>query len=126
MNSARPDSQTTASRISEKATPSRSSCREFLGHAGAVIGGNWAFGSVLAAGLRGFRSSLSAAPSKSPNEKLDIGCIGNANQATFSTNHVAHENIVAICDVDDNCLNEAAKRFNPPQTIPNSIGHLSD
>lgn len=77
--------------------------REFLKRTAAFTG---------VALASGFHSQLSAAPSKSPNEKLNVGCIGTANQASFSINSVApHENIVAICDVDDQYLNEAAKRF---------------
>src|SRR4051812_7299544 len=68
--------------------------REFLGRtavAGAAVGlGVW--------------SSRSLAESKSPNEKLNIAMIGTANQARFSIDNVKQENIVALCDIDDNYL----------------------
>ncbi len=59
----------------------------------------------------GYFSSLPAADSKSPNEKLNIGAIGTANQARFSLGNVGSENLVAICDIDDNYLAQAAKDF---------------
>ncbi len=64
-----------------------------------------------AAASLGVWSELPAAESKSPNEKLNIGCIGTANQANFSISNVAGENIVALCDIDDNFLARAAERF---------------
>ncbi len=51
------------------------------------------------------------AESRSANEKLNIGCIGTANQARFSIGNVKGENIVALCDVDKNYLDRAAKDF---------------
>ena len=47
----------------------------------------------------------------SPNEKLNIGMIGTANQARYDLNNVASENIVALCDVDENLLNAAGEKF---------------
>ena len=44
----------------------------------------------------------------SPNEKLNIAMIGTANQALYDLNNVSHENIVALCDVDEIFLNKAA------------------
>jgi predicted dehydrogenase len=66
-------------------------------------------GSAVAAG--GFFSSRSLAESKSPNEKLNIGCIGTAHQARFSIDNVKSQNIVAACDVDDNYLAKAMADF---------------
>ena len=45
------------------------------------------------------------------NDKLNIGVIGTANRAAANINGVAGQNIVAICDVDENYLNAAAARF---------------
>jgi predicted dehydrogenase len=64
----------------------------------------------LAAGY-GYFGSRAAADSKSPNEKLNIGAVGTANQARFSLGNVGSENLVAICDIDDNYLAQAAKDF---------------
>ncbi len=75
--------------------------REFLGRSAAV-------GAALGAGVW---SSAARAESKSPNEKLNIACIGTANQARFSIGNVSHENIVAVCDIDDHYLGAAVKDF---------------
>jgi predicted dehydrogenase len=49
----------------------------------------------------------------SPNERLNIGMIGVANRAADDLKAVGAENIVALCDIDDNYL--AAARQNFPQ-----------
>ncbi len=57
----------------------------------------------LAAGLTalgGVWSSRSIAQSKSPNEKLNIGCIGIGGQGASDVGNVSSQNIVALCDVD--------------------------
>ncbi len=75
--------------------------RELLGRSlagGAAVG----FG-VWSGALR--------AESKSPNEKLNIAMIGTANQARFSIDNVRQENIVAVCDIDDNYLSAAGADF---------------
>jgi len=59
----------------------------------------------------GVWSQLASAQSKSPNEKLNIACIGTANRAAANVNGVAGENIVALCDVDKNYLDRAAEKF---------------
>jgi predicted dehydrogenase len=58
---------------------------------------------------------------KSANEKLDIGCIGTgggwraeadiAGLSGIDRNGVTQENIVALCDVDDNYLKAMARHF---------------
>ncbi|HZP80023.1 MAG TPA: Gfo/Idh/MocA family oxidoreductase [Chthonomonadaceae bacterium] len=50
-----------------------------------------------------------AAQSKSPNEKLNIGVIGVAHQGEYNLSNVRSENIVALCDIDDDFLAAAAK-----------------
>jgi predicted dehydrogenase len=47
----------------------------------------------------------------SPNEKLNIAAIGTANQARYDLDNVAHENIVALCDVDEVFLNQAGQTY---------------
>src|SRR5262250_1381769 len=49
------------------------------------------------------------AQNKSPNEKLNIGVIGVANQGAYDLDNVRSQNIVALCDIDDNYLAAAAK-----------------
>jgi predicted dehydrogenase len=81
--------------------PNQFSRREFLGRS-ALAG--------TAVGL-GVWSSRSLAESKSPNEKLNIAMIGTANQARFSIDNVKQENIVALCDIDDNYLAKGQRDF---------------
>jgi len=65
--------------------------------AAAISGGVW--------------SGLAAADDKSANGKLNVACIGTANQARFSIGNVQSENIVAICDIDQNYLDRAKADF---------------
>jgi predicted dehydrogenase len=75
--------------------------RDFLRTTGvgaaAISGGVW--------------TSVSAAEDKSANAKLNIACVGTANRAAADVSGVKHENIVAICDIDSNYLDRAAKQF---------------
>lgn len=82
--------------------PKRTHRRDFLKQ--SALAGS-AFAGV------GFFGSLAGADSKSPNEKLDIGMIGTANQARFTIGNVKQENIVALCDIDDNYLGKAGEEF---------------
>jgi predicted dehydrogenase len=53
---------------------------------------------------------LSLADSKSPNEKLNIACIGVGGKGSSDTDQAAQcGNIVALCDIDDNTLNAKAE-----------------
>jgi predicted dehydrogenase len=45
------------------------------------------------------------------NDRLNIGVIGTANRAMANIQGVAHENIVALCDVDENLMAAAAQKF---------------
>jgi len=47
----------------------------------------------------------------SPNEKLNIACIGVGGQGGCDVEGVSSENIVALCDVDDNQAAETFKKF---------------
>jgi predicted dehydrogenase len=53
----------------------------------------------------------SAAESKSPNEKLNIASVGTGGMAAADLAELAGENIVALCDVDENTLEGAAGRY---------------
>ncbi len=67
-----------------------------------------------------------AAPRKlSPNDKLNIGVIGVANQGNYDLTNVASQNIVALCDIDDNYLAAAAKNFPAAKTY-NDFRQLLD
>ena len=48
---------------------------------------------------------------KSPNEKLDIASIGTNGKGASDIANSSGENIVALCDVDENNLNAAAKKY---------------
>lgn len=56
-------------------------------------------------------STSSAAPSRSPNEKLNIGIIGSGGRGGSNMNDVASENIAALCDVNADTLKKAGDRF---------------
>ncbi len=55
----------------------------------------------------GVHSSRAAAPAKSANEKLNIGCIGVMGKGASDVDGVIHENIVAICDADRQSLEQS-------------------
>jgi predicted dehydrogenase len=61
----------------------------------------------------------------SPNDKLNIGAIGVAHQANYDISNVASENIVALCDVDDNFLAAAKQKFPGAKTY-NDFRRLLD
>lgn len=81
--------------------------REFLRQAGLL-------GVAGALGLEGCAS----APRRilSPNEKLNLGVIGTNHRARENIKEVMGENIVALCDIDDNYLAEAHKMFPSAKT----------
>lgn len=80
----------------------RSSRRRFLKQAAALASAPVATSFVAA-------PPVQAVPS--PNEKLNIACIGVAAQGQYNLNNVATENIVALCDIDEQRLDKAAERF---------------
>lgn len=59
----------------------------------------------------GYFTSSAIAQSNSPNEKLNLACIGTANRAAADIQGVMHENIVALCDVDRNYLDRKLKEI---------------
>ena len=76
--------------------------REFL-RQGVVVGG------AVAAGC--YVNPARAAESVSPNEKLNIASVGAMNRAGANISGTSGENIVALCDVDENLLGKAAARY---------------
>lgn len=56
-------------------------------------------------------SSRFAFGAVSPNERLNIGFVGTAGQAGFSITNLKEENIVALCDIDDQKLAAAHQQF---------------
>jgi len=77
------------------------------------------FGSLLAGALPsggfGATPSLKALGYKSPNEKLNIASIGAGGKASSDIDGCSSENIVALCDVDDE---SAAAKFKEYDKAP--------
>src|SRR5712692_745186 len=73
--------------------------RDFLKHTLGAGVGFWVLGNT------------EVAHSRSPSEKLNIGIIGAARRGAVNTENVATENIVALCDIDENNLGKAAEKF---------------
>ena len=70
--------------------------------------------SALAAGATAFTGRVSARPGTrrvSPNEKLNIAIIGAGGRGAADTAEVSSENIVALCDVNEDHLNAAAAKY---------------
>lgn len=89
--------------------------RQFLRH-----------GALTVAGAAMGASAVRAQKAQSPNDKLDIGVIGVANQGAYNLNNVASENIVALCDVDDRLLGAAAQKFPQARTYADFRRMLDD
>jgi len=56
-------------------------------------------------------ASATTARGRSPNEKLNIGIIGSSGRGGANTKSVKSENIVALCDVDEKRMEQAAKPY---------------
>jgi len=82
--------------------PKPISRRRFIGDSIQVSGG-------LAAAIYLGGSPVRA--STSPNEKLDLAAIGVANKGRHNIDQLLEQNFVAICDVDENYLNEVGRLF---------------
>lgn len=67
-------------------------------------------GTAAVAGF-GVWSESRAQESTSPNEKLNIACVGTANRAAANIAGCKSENIVALCDIDEGYLNRAAGQY---------------
>jgi predicted dehydrogenase len=86
--------------------------RDFLRRTAATGAGLWL-------------GSHGLARAQSPNEKLDIGVIGVGGQGGGNLNAVSSENIVALCDIDEQTLSRAAERF-PMATKYTDLRRLLD
>ncbi len=49
--------------------------------------------------------------SQSPNEKLDVGVVGVGGRGAENLKSVGDQNVVALCDIDQEQLYEASKKF---------------
>jgi len=72
--------------------------------------------SLTAAGLWLAWPKTASARGLSANSKLNLGVIGTANRAGADLRAVAHENIVALCDIDDTFLAEAKQKHPAAKT----------
>ncbi len=52
-----------------------------------------------------------AQDSKSPNDKLNLACVGVANKGRHNIDELRGQNIVVLCDVDENFLNKAGETW---------------
>jgi predicted dehydrogenase len=68
--------------------------RQFIKKTSAAAAGLWFIGKAESFGKKAI----------SPNEKLNIGVIGVANRAFQNIKGVDHQNIVAMCDVDESFM----------------------
>jgi predicted dehydrogenase len=64
----------------------------------------------------GVWSQVVADDSNSPNQKLNIACIGTANRAANDIDGVKGENITVLCDIDSTFLDRAKSRFPDART----------
>ncbi len=64
----------------------------------------------------GVFSQIVADDSNSPNEKLNIACIGTANRAAADVAGVKGENITVLCDIDSVYLDRAKAQFPDART----------
>jgi len=78
--------------------------RQFLKNSSLAAASFWAAGSAA------------AAEGRSPNEKLNIGIIGVNHRGGANMNSVSSENIVALCDIDENYLAAAAGKHPQAKT----------
>src|SRR5438552_3911214 len=70
---------------------------------------------VTGAGIVAVAESASARTYRA-NEKLNLGIVGVNNRGGDNLNGVADQNIVALCDIDDNYLAAAKQRFPMAET----------
>lgn len=66
---------------------------------------------TLAGIVMGVWTETAQSASQSPNEKLNIGCIGVGGKGWVDMTSVRNENIAAICDVDSERLGKAGSEF---------------
>ncbi len=75
-----------------------------------------ASGLGVAALSSGVWSEIAAQDSNSPNEKLNIACVGTANRAAADIDGLKSQNIAVLCDVDKNYLDRALGKFPDART----------
>ncbi len=83
--------------------PARMTRREMIGAGAAACSGYWAAGGAPAARPR------------SPNDKLNVACIGVGGRGASNVDGMAGENIVALCDADDKRAAATYKKYPAPK-----------
>ena len=81
--------------------------RQFFQESALASAGVWLAGTQLAAATRRPPGSRIL----SPNDKLNVGMIGTANRAGANLQEVSSQNIVALCDVDEEFLAAASQKY---------------
>ena len=89
---------------------SRITRREFTRSAATTAAGVATLPAALQAGLFAGAARGPEQASRSPNEKLNIAIIGAGGRGGHNLRQVAGENIVSLCDVDENSLGRAAEQ----------------
>lgn len=79
-------------------SPASQTRRHFLKSSSAVAGGFWL-------------GTNAVSKAASPNEKLNVACIGVGGRGSANVGGVKGENIVAMCDVDENKAGERFQQF---------------
>src|SRR2546422_2162263 len=89
--------------------PRASSSQNLIARRRFVYSAAWAAGAVMVP----IPAGAARARYTSPNEKLSIAVIGAGGKGAGDTDHCAElgENIVALCDVDENTLNERKQKY---------------
>jgi hypothetical protein len=77
----------------------RTNRRDFLQGAASLGAGLWVAG------------GMNLAHCRAASDRLNIGIIGVASRGAANLQHVASENIIALCDVDENHLAAAAQQY---------------
>ena len=84
----------------------RTNRRQFIQQTGLAGLGFWVAG------------GLTPALSRSPNEKLNIACIGVGGKGDSDIDQAGNlGNVVAICDIDDNTLDKKGQEVSPGQEV---------
>jgi len=68
-------------------------------------------GAGMAAGVPGRLLAAESTSNKSPNEKLNIACVGSGGRGNNHVRAFSEENIVGMCDVDSQRASEMFKKF---------------
>ena len=74
----------------------------------------------------GYLSCRAPAQKDSPNDKINIAIIGCGGRGAGNTNSVKGEQIVALCDIDDNPLKKAAGSYKDARTYHDFREMLAD